>query len=79
MFTICEIVLPVYDNGQDTRYKRLYLKSEFNFNVSNISHHGYFTDKQNERLCMHTHIRKTKGVRFVSQKSYIYIAHISIS
>ena len=31
MFTIRESVLPVYDNGQDIRYKRLYLRSEFNF------------------------------------------------
>ena len=27
------------------RYKELYLKSAFNFNISNISHQGYFTDK----------------------------------
>ena len=32
------------------RYKKLYLKSEFNFNISNISQQGYFTDTQSERL-----------------------------
>ena len=29
-----------------TRYKKLYLKTAFNFNISNISHQGYFPDKQ---------------------------------
>ena len=32
------------------RYKKLYLKSEFNFNISHISQQGYFTDTQSERL-----------------------------
>ena len=31
-------------------YKKLYLKSAFNFNISNISQQGYFTDTQSERL-----------------------------
>ena len=26
------------------------LKLEFNFNISNISHQGYFIDKQNDRV-----------------------------
>ena len=28
-----------------TRYEKLYLKSAFSYNISNISHQGYFTDK----------------------------------
>ena len=42
---------------QDTRYKKLYLKSAFNYNISkNISHQGYFTDKQSERLYKYKNI-----------------------
>ena len=37
-----------------TWYKKLYLKLAFNFNISNISHQGYFMNKQSERL--HTSI-----------------------
>ena len=41
---------------QDTRYKKLYLKSAFNFNISNISHQGYFTDKVKD--CTSVNIRE---------------------
>ena len=33
-----------------SRYKKLYLKLAFNFNILNISQQGYFTDTQSERL-----------------------------
>ena len=31
----------------NTRYKKLYLKFASNLNIPNISHQGYFTDKEN--------------------------------
>ena len=52
----------------DTRYKKLYLKSAFNFNISNISHQGYFTDKQSERLYKYKHITNHRKFGLISQK-----------
>ena len=56
--------------GQYTRYKiqKLYLKSAFNFNISNISHSGYFTDKQSERLYKYKHITNHRKLGLISQK-----------
>ena len=46
----------------DTRYKKLYLKSV------DISHQGYFTDKQSERLYNYKHITNHKKFELISQK-----------
>ena len=55
------------------RYKKLYFKSTFNFNISNISHQGYFTDKQSERLYKNKHITNHRKFGLISQRE-IYIA-----
>ena len=51
-----------------TRYMKLYLKSAFNFNISNISYQGYFTDKQSERLYKYKHITNHRKFGLISQK-----------
>ena len=57
-----------YKIQQNTRYKKLYLKSAFNFNISNISHQGYFTDKQSERLYKYIHITNHRKFGLISRK-----------
>ena len=64
----------------DTRYKNLYLKSAFSFNTSNISHQGYFTDKQSERLYKYKHIlNKSQEIWVNITEIYIAIAQIIIN
>ena len=60
-----------------TRYKKLYLKSAFNFNLSNISHQGYFTDKQSERLYKYKH-NKSQEIWVNITEIYIAIAQVFI-
>ena len=63
-FRVCFFKVKV--QNWDTRYKKLYLKSAFNFNISNISHQGYFTDKQSERLYKYKHISNHRKFGLIS-------------
>ena len=55
-----------------TRYKKLYLKSAFNFNASNISHQEYFIDKQSERQYKYKRITNHRKFGLISQKFTLY-------
>ena len=70
LFALLEIRIVFLDSAivQDTRYKKLYLKSVFNFNISYISHQDYFTDKQSERLYRCKHITNHGKFGLISQK-----------